>query len=109
MKVMISQPMAGKSNEEIIEARKRAEQYLNSLGHEVVDTLFINAMAEYSSESGEKNNGILNISLYCLSKALAKMAECEAVYFCKGYRKARGCQIEKLVAKSYGLEIMEED
>ena len=41
-KVMISQPMAGKTPEEIVAARDKAVKYLEGLGYEVVDTYFPN-------------------------------------------------------------------
>lgn len=40
MKVMISQPMAGKTEAQIANERKRIVDELESLGWEVVDTLF---------------------------------------------------------------------
>ena len=39
-KAMLSQPMAGKTKEEIIEARDRAVAFLKENGYEVVNTLF---------------------------------------------------------------------
>ena len=40
MKVMLSQPMAGKSEEEIKATREKAIKALESKGYEVVNTLF---------------------------------------------------------------------
>ena len=40
MKAMLSQPMAGKSEQEIVETRKRAIGALEKKGYEVVNTLF---------------------------------------------------------------------
>lgn len=39
-KAMISQPMAGKTHEEIVETRDKAVAVLEGMGHEVVNTLF---------------------------------------------------------------------
>ena len=39
-KAMLSQPMAGKTEEEIIAARERAIRELKRLGYEIVSTLF---------------------------------------------------------------------
>lgn len=44
-----------------------------------------------------------------LAGAIESLAECDAVYFCKGWRDARGCRAEFHVAKAYGLETWEED
>lgn len=40
MKAMLSQPMAGKTDEEIIQARERAIRILKEKGYEIVNTLF---------------------------------------------------------------------
>jgi len=51
MKVMISQPMAGKTENEIIDTRDRAITALESAGYEVVNTLFTDEW--YSPEAME--------------------------------------------------------
>ena len=48
-KAMISQPMAGKTDLEIIEDRNRAMAYLEERGFEIVNTLFTDEW--YSKES----------------------------------------------------------
>lgn len=40
MKAMLSQPMAGKPEEEITETRERAIEHLEGLGYEVINTRF---------------------------------------------------------------------
>ena len=40
MKAMLSQPMAGKAEEEILEARNNAIVVLRDRGYEIVNTLF---------------------------------------------------------------------
>lgn len=40
-KAMISQPMAGRTDAEIVEAREKAVEELEGMGYEVVNTLFI--------------------------------------------------------------------
>lgn len=40
MKAMLSQPMAGKTDEEIIATREKAIKVLESKGYELVNTLF---------------------------------------------------------------------
>ena len=40
MKVMISQPMMGKSTKQIKEERKNLIQMLESEGHQIIDTVF---------------------------------------------------------------------
>lgn len=103
---MLSQPMAGKTDEEIIATREKAIQVLESKGYELVNTLFTDEW--YNKENMEKR-GVVQIPLCFLAKSLDHMSLCDAVYFCKGWENARGCRIEHEAAKAYGLEIIYEE
>ena len=105
MKAMLSQPMAGKTNEEIVATREKAIEVLTSKGYEVVNTLFTDEW--YNHENMEKR-GVVQIPLCFLAKSLENMSLCHAAYFCKGWENARGCRIEHEAAKAYGLEIIYE-
>ena len=105
MKAMLAQPMAGKTNEEIVATREKAIEVLTSKGYEVVNTLFTDEW--YSPENMEKR-GVVQIPLCFLAKSLENMSLCHAAYFCKGWENARGCRIEHEAAKAYGLEIIYE-
>ena len=101
MKAMLSQPMAGKTEEEIKETRERAIQVLREKGYEIVNTLFTDEW--YSKESMEER-GVVQIPLCFLAKSLESMSLCHAVYFCKGWENTRGCRIEHDAAVAYGLD-----
>ena len=104
-KAMISQPMAGKTDQEIAEARERAIKVLEDKGFEPIDTWFTDEW--YSREQMDKR-GIAQIPVYFLSQSIEGMSLCHAVYFCKGWENARGCKIEHEIAMEYGLEIIYE-
>lgn len=106
MKAMISQPMAGKPDEEIVLTREKATKALESKGYEVVNTLFTD---EWYSNESMKERGVVLIPLCFLAKSLENMSLCHAVYFCKGWKNARGCRIEHDAALAYGLNIIYED
>lgn len=106
MKAMISQPMAGKTENEIVETRNRAIAALEAAGYDIVNTLFTDEW--YSRENMEKR-GVVQIPLCFLAKSLENMSLCHAAYFCKGWEKARGCRIEHDAAIAYGLRIIHED
>lgn len=106
MKAMLSQPMAGKTNEEIIATRERAIAVLKERGYEIINTLFTD---EWYSSEAMKKRGVENIPLRFLAKSLENMSLCHAAYFCKGWENARGCRIEHEVAKAYGMTIIYED
>ena len=105
MKAMLSQPMAGKTDEEIIATREKAIAALTEKMYEVVNTLFTDEW--YSRESMEAR-GVVQIPLCFLAKSLENMANCHAAYFCKGWEQARGCRIEHAAAEAYGLDIIYE-
>lgn len=80
MKVMLSQPMAGKTNEEIVKTREKAITDLKAKGYEIVNTLFTDKW--YSTESMEER-GVVQIPLCFLAKSLENMSLCHAAYFAK--------------------------
>lgn len=104
-KAMISQPMAGKSEEEIVATREKAIKTLKEKGFEIVNTLFTD---EWYPKEKMTERGVVQIPLCFLAKSLENMSLCHAVYFCKGWENARGCRIEHEAAKAYGLEIVYE-
>lgn len=106
MKAMLSQPMNGKTDEEIAETRERAIKALEAKGYEIVNTLFTDEW--YSAESMKKR-GVVQIPLCFLAKSLENMSLCHAAYFCKGWENARGCKIEHDAAVAYGLDIIYEE
>ena len=104
-KAMLSQPMNGKTDEEIVETRERAVEKLTAAGYEVVNTLFTD---EWYSPEAMEARGVVQVPLCFLAKSLDNMSKCHAAYFCKGWENARGCKIEHDVALAYGLKIIYE-
>ena len=105
-KAMLSQPMAGKAEEEIVETRNKAIKALTDRGYEIVNTKFT---GEWYSKKKMTERGVVQIPLCFLAKSLTNMSLCHAAYFCKGWENARGCRIEHEAAKAYGLEIIYEE
>lgn len=97
-KLFISQPMNGKTDEEILAVREKAiKSAENFLGEkvEVIDSFFQNAPHEAKP-------------LWFLGKSIEMMAGADVVYFAKDWEKYRGCKIENECAISYGLEVIED-
>lgn len=105
-KAMLSQPMAGKSHEEIIATREKAIKDLKEKGYEIVNTLFTD---EWNSKDQMEARGVVQIPLCFLAISLEYMSLCHTVYFCKGWENTRGCKIEHEAAIAYGLDILYED
>lgn len=94
MKVMISQPMKNRSNEEVFEERKELIRRIEENGDTVLATVL-------TEEDVEKDDPI-----YYLAESLKFIAQADKIIFMKGWEKARGCKIEHQVAVEYGKEIM---
>ena len=105
-KAMLSQPMAGKTDEEIVATREKAIKALEANGYEIVNTLFTD---EWYSDEAMKDRGVVQIPLCFLAKSLENMSLCHVAYFCKGWENARGCRIEHDAAVAYGLTVIYED
>lgn len=105
-KAMISQPMAGKTAEEIVASREKAMADLDALGYEVVNTYFAD---EWYGDEAMRERGVVQVPLCYLAKSLENMSLCHAAYFVKGWEDARGCRIEHDAAVAYGLEVLYED
>lgn len=97
MKLMISQPMRGKTNEQIRKEREQLVKKLESEGHEVIDTVI--------NEEPPKD---IDEAIYYLSKSIEFIGKVDAVYFMKGWEKARGCKIEHEVAVEYDKQVFYE-
>ena len=98
-KVMISQPMWGRTDDEILYIINKIKAKLESLGYEVVDSF---VTEECISED------VKSKPLWYLAKSLEVMCTCDAVCFAYGWQRARGCRIEHEAAVAYGLKIYEE-
>lgn len=93
-KIMISLPMGGRKDEDVLKAMDHYRHILEKKGFEVIDTFFVDKVES-------KNRG-----LNCLGRSIVAMAECDVVFFAPGWREARGCVIEHYCAETYGLEII---
>lgn len=94
MKFFISQPMRGKTTEQIKLERQEVIETLQKQGHEVINSIFTDSAPE------EKD------ALHYLSLAVNAMSEADAVYFMKGWSAARSCKVEHFVALVYGKEAL---
>lgn len=98
-RLLISQPMRCKTEEQILADREKAiadaERYL---GEKVVviDSYF-------------KGVNFAGVSpLYLLGKAIELLATADVAYFTKDWKVARGCRIEHTCAMEYGIKVIEE-
>lgn len=97
-KLFISQPMKGKTDEEILAVRNKAiasaEKHLGEKV-EVIDSFFQSAPADAKP-------------LWFLGKSIELLSDADVAYFAKGWDEARGCKIEHECALEYGIDIIED-
>jgi hypothetical protein len=105
-KIMISQPINGLTEKQILETRNKFLEFAEKENFEIVNTYFKD---EWFAKIELKSIGVNQVPIYYLAKSLEKMALCNAVIFAKGWENARGCQIEHEVALQYGLDILYEE
>lgn len=97
-KLFISQPMKGKTDEQILAEREKAiKSAERQLGEpvEVIDSFF------QSAPAGAK-------PLWFLGKSLELLSGADIAYFAKGWKEARGCKIENTCAIEYGIAVIED-
>ena len=93
-KVFISQPMAGKIQEQIIAERAEAvEEVQRILGKvEIIDTVL---------DLGEDA-----LPLEYMGESIKLLANADAIYLMDGWDNARGCRIEHECAEAYGIPVI---
>ena len=96
MKIFISMPMNGKTDEQIAE---EFEAYSEKLRKQFGKTIKIIKSIDNSNETDP---------IRLLSKSLYKLAKADIVFFAQGWQSARGCSVEFNVAKMYGKAVLEE-
>lgn len=93
MKIFISQPMRGRSGEEIQTEREKMMDAIKRQYGEVeeLDTFFSNHEWE---------------PLMCLAKSIEALSQADAAVFAPGWGNARGCRIEHQCCVDYGVPVL---
>lgn len=89
-KLFISQPMKGKTDEEIEAERAKAVEEAKA----VIDSFFKDAPVDARP-------------LWFLGKLIELLSVADAAYFAKDWDKYRGCKIEHTCAVEYGIKVIE--
>ena len=102
MKIFISQPMTGRTPEEVEETYKNAvEDIRNRIAPGASDIEFLNTRNYILPRTMTRGGHNENIAM--LGHAIQVMSMADAVYFCEGAEQSRGCACEHTVAKIYGI------
>ena len=88
-KAMLSQPMAGKTNEEIVATRERAIATLTEKGYEIINTLFTD---EWYGKDAMESRGVVQIPLCFFGKITGKNVSVPCGVFLQGMGKRQRMQ-----------------
>lgn len=107
--IFISQPMTGKSEEEILATRQKAIDEIHQLASK--DGVEINIIASYIDDATRKHfkehvSDDINWDIFWLSQSLERLAMADIIWLCDGWEYSNGCNIELECATRYGVGIM---
>lgn len=96
IKVFISQPMKGRSEEDITRERESLISYVKATFKE--DAEIINSYIQVEGYDGN--------ACHILAKSIEFLSHADVAVFAPEYERARGCRIEYLTASEYGILIL---
>lgn len=104
VKVFLSQPMSGYSNEAVQETRREAEK--------VIDKYFIRFNNHYEivstfyDQEAKDADKMRHPKIYRLGHALMVLANCDYIYFAGDWKNKRSCVVEFIAARMFGVNII---
>ena len=101
-KIFISQPMNGKTTEEI---KNKRDSIIDRLSTQFArENKYIDIIDSFFKDAPHDTK-----PLWYLGESIKLMSEADIVFFCNGWQTARGCQIEHDCALEYGIDTMYEE
>lgn len=96
MKIYISIPISGYPIEEQKAKAREIAEKLRKLGHEPVNPF----------DTPEAPQGLSKKEqyVYYMGEDIKRLLMCDAIFFCEGWYKSRGCRLEADVAIIYKLQ-----
>ena len=107
--IFISQPMTGKSEEEILATRQKEIEKIHQSFE--ADDVEINIIPSYIDDATRKHlqkytSDDINWDIFWLSQSLERLAMADMIWLCDGWEHSKGCNIEFACAIQYGLGIV---
>lgn len=101
--VFISQPMRGKTNNQIQSERDVIIEKAKSKCPTDIEFYVIDS---FRPDEFEDENSVKNKPLFYLAKSIECLAQADIAIFGYGWENARGCKIEHECAQEYGIPIV---
>lgn len=100
MEILISQPMAGVPDEELRKRFTKLKEQFAKMHINVINNIWEDDIPEgkYYCEP-----------LFYLSQSIDAIGKVDAVYFAEGWQEARGCRVEHLICREYGIKCLYPD
>ena len=93
-RIFLSHPMSGKTLEEV---KKDREKYIKQIIEKTNDnTIFVHDNIQEDLPEGTR-------PIVYIANDIKMLTETDAVYFAPGWENSRGCKVEHMVAKEYGI------
>ena len=102
MKVFISQPMNGKTDEEIKLERDYITDKISAYYREYYPLKSVEVIDSFFEEAPHDAK-----PLWFLGKSLELLSTADIAVFAKGWRNARGCRMEHEACENYGIKVIE--
>ena len=107
--IFISQPMTGKSEEEILATRQKEIDKIHQLFD--ADGVEINIIDSYIDDATRKHfkehvSDDINWDIFWLSQSLERLAMADMIWLCDGWEYSKGCNVELECAMQYGISIV---
>ena len=107
--IFISQPMTGKSEEEILATRQKEIEKIHQLFD--ADGVEINIITSYIDDATRNHfqkyvSDDINWDIFWLSQSLERLAMADMIWLCEGWEYSKGCNVELECAIQYGLVIV---
>lgn len=100
MTIFISQPMNGKTNEEILNRREEIKSFCMKT---------FNQPCEFIDSFNKPEDLIKKGRIAMLGHSISLMCDADLVVFDKGWDDTHGCRSERYVCKEYGIPIFDMD
>ena len=103
MKVLISQPMHGLTDEEIVKVKEQAKEEIKKLlgFYDRNGELEIISMHDVPVVLPKEPS-----RLWYLGRAIQYLEDVDIIYFCRDWKESNGCKVEHYVATIYDIGII---
>ena len=107
-KVFISQPMTGFTEEDILFKRQIEKTKIRMAYGDDVEFAdnYIPEDIRYREELRTSYTNKYNWDIHWISEAIKCMADCDILWLTEGWQDSKGCNIEREVADTYGIEVL---